>query len=68
MWGKMALYDILRNRNGNWYVPNSNWNGSSFNRNANWLDNTWNSNYRVVLLVTVSYFYLWVSGGLCMAA
>ena len=52
----MAFCTILRNRNGNWYVPYSNWNGSRFNRNANWLSNDWNSNYRVVLLDTISCF------------
>ena len=41
----------LRNQDGNWYVPYTNWDGDQFNRNANWLSNDWNSNYRVVLLV-----------------
>ena len=47
---------IVRYQDGYWYVPYSNWDTSSFNRNANWLDNTWISYYRVVLLVTPSYF------------
>ena len=46
---------LVRNSDGNWYVPYANWNGSSWNRNANWLGNSWNANYRIVLLVT---FYL----------
>lgn len=46
----------LRNSNGHWNVPYVNWDGDKWNRNANWLDNDWNSNYRVVLLVTLSCF------------
>lgn len=54
MW--TALRAMLRDKDGNWNVPYSNWNGSKWNRNANWLTNDWNSNYRVVLLDTLSRF------------
>jgi len=52
----LHYHSLIRNSDGGWNVPYTNWNGSDWNRNANRLDNTWNQNYRVVLLVTFYFF------------